>query len=256
MADFLRRFKIPSHTALYSLKGLEQEGWLAFNEQLFLPSSVVFTTDKNYLYVFEKEHPQFEPIIKALLRAYEGIFDYPASISEKILAGLIKKEPEEVKKQLTQLHESGILTYQPQKDTPQLFLLRNRIKAEDITINMVAYNKRKDQFHQRMKQMVSFINEDAQCRSRIIGSYFGDLKIRACGICDNCLKQKATQLSKEEFETVHHRIINIVKYEPLPAKELLLKLNGIKKENAWKVLEFLQAENKISVDKSGLVSLT
>jgi ATP-dependent DNA helicase RecQ len=121
---------------------------------------------------------------------------------------------------------------------------------------MVAYNKRKDQFHQRMKQMVSFINEDAKCRSRIIGSYFGDLKIRACGICDNCLKQKATQLSKEEFETVHHRIINIVKYEPLPAKELLLKLNGIKKENAWKVLEFLQAENKISVDKSGLVSLT
>lgn len=255
MADFLRKFKLASHTALYSLKALEQEGWLAFNEQVFLSSSIVFTTDKNYLYAFEKEQPQFEPIIKALLRAYEGIFDYPASISEKVLSGLIKKEPEEIKKQLSQLHQSGILTYQPQKDTPQLFLLQNRIKAEDITINMVAYNKRKDEFQLRMKQMLGFIKEDSQCRSRIIGSYFGDTRIRACGICDNCLKQKATQLSKEEFETVHHRIINIVKYEPLPAKELLLKLNGIKKEKAWKVLEFLQAENKISVDTAGIVSL-
>ncbi len=103
--------------------------------------------------------------------------------------------------------------------------------------------------------MVFFVNENSECRSRIIGSYFGDEKIRACGICDNCLRQKAISLSKEEFETLHHRIINIVKYEPLHTKDLMLKLNGIKKEKAWKVIEFLQAENKINVDQTGIVSL-
>ena len=45
ISDFLRKFKLTSHTALYSLKALEQEGWLAFNEQVFLPSSAMFTTE-------------------------------------------------------------------------------------------------------------------------------------------------------------------------------------------------------------------
>ena len=75
MADFLRKFKLNSSPALYALKALEQEGWLSFNEQVFLPSSVQFTTNKDHLYEFEKIHPGQEPVIKALLRAYEGIFD-------------------------------------------------------------------------------------------------------------------------------------------------------------------------------------
>jgi ATP-dependent DNA helicase RecQ len=255
ISDFLKKFNLKSHTTLYSLKALEQEGWLAFNEQVFLPPNVVFTTNKEYLYSFEKEHLQLEPIIKTLLRAYGGIFDQASSISEKMIAGLVKKDAEEVKKQLIQLDQAGIIEYRPQKDTPQLFLLHNRIKAEDITINMVAYNKRKEQFQRRMKQMLSYVKEEAECRSRIIGSYFGDAKIKPCGICDNCLRQKAANLSKEEFETIHHRIINMVKYESLHTKELLLKLNGVKKEKAWKVIEFLQAENKIEMDVTGLVRL-
>ena len=255
ISDFLKKFKQVSHTTLYSLKALEQEGWLAFNEQVFLPSSVMFTVSKDSLYEFEKINPSLEPCIKTLLRAYEGIFDQPTSISEKVIAGLMKKDAEQVKRELSLLDQAGIIQYDPQKDTPQLYLLRNRIKAEDIRIDMAAYNKRKEQFQQRMKQMVTYVKEEAECRSRIIGSYFGDATIRACGICDNCLKQKAAVLTKEEFEALHHRIINMVKYESLHTKELLLKLNGIKKEKAWKVIEFLQAENKIEMDKNGWVKL-
>ncbi|HNR15740.1 MAG TPA: ATP-dependent DNA helicase RecQ [Chitinophagaceae bacterium] len=255
ISDFLKKFNLNSHTILYSLKALEQESWLSFNEQVFLPSSAIFTVNKGSLYEFEKSNPQLEPCIKTLLRAYEGIFDQPVNISEKVIAGLMKEDAEKVKIQLTELNRFGIIEYKPQKDTPQLYLLRNRIKAEDITINMQAYNKRKDQFQRRVKQMVDYVNEEAACRSRIIGSYFGDEHIRACGICDNCLRQKAATLSKEEFETLHHRIINMVKYESLHTKDLLQKLNGIKKEKAWKVLEFLQAENKIDVDSTGWVKL-
>jgi ATP-dependent DNA helicase RecQ len=120
---------------------------------------------------------------------------------------------------------------------------------------MAGYTKRKEQFKQRMKQMIRYVKEDAACRSRIIGSYFGDSHVRPCGICDNCLRQKAAHLTKEEFEALHHRIINMVKYESLHTKDLLLKLNGVKKEKAWKMLEFLQAENKIEMDAGGRVRL-
>jgi len=63
MSDFLRKFKLSGHIALYALKALEQEGWLSLNEQVFLPSAAGFTTNKENLYKFEKELPTLELLI-------------------------------------------------------------------------------------------------------------------------------------------------------------------------------------------------
>jgi ATP-dependent DNA helicase RecQ len=255
MGDFIKKFNLSTHTSLYALKTLEQDGWLAFNEQVFLPSSVMFITNKKYLYEFESSHPDLEPMMKALLRSYEGIFDFPASISEKTIAFVLKIDVEEVKKQLLQLHQAGIIEYLPQKDTPQLLLLRNRIKAEDISIDMTAYQKRKEQFLQRVAKMISYIKEESICRSQVIGSYFGDDKIKACGICDACQKQKAKAIAKQEFDTLHLRIVNIIKDEPIQSQDLILRLNNIKKEKAWQVIEYLQAENIIDMNSEGWIKL-
>jgi hypothetical protein len=35
----------------------------------------------------------------------------------------------------------------------------------------------------------------------------------------------------------------------------MIKLNGIKKEKAWKVIEFLQAENKMEMDSNGWIRI-
>ncbi|MDP9229750.1 MAG: RecQ family zinc-binding domain-containing protein, partial [Bacteroidota bacterium] len=255
LTDFIKKFKLNSHTALYSLKALEQTGSLSFNEQVFLPSTVLFTTDKTQLHEFEKLNPSLDPLIKALLRAYEGIFDYPASISELVLVRLMKKNVEEIKKELLQLHQPGIIEYSPQKDKPQIYLLSNRVKAEDLFINMADHLKRKELFKKRVTTIIQFVKRTIQCRSRIIGFYFGDDNIKACGICDNCLRQKSITISKEEFETINYRIVDTIQAGTVNTKELLQKLNGIKKEKAWKVLEFLQAENRIVVDQNGMIKV-
>lgn len=253
ITDFLKKFRLNSHTGLYTLKALEQEGWLSFNEQVFLPATVQFTTSKDYLYAFEKKHPSLETVIKTLLRSYEGIFDHTTSVSEKIMAGILRKEPEDIINQLSELHLAGILKYARQKDTPQLFFLRPRVKAEEITVNLVNYNRRKDQLLRRICDMIDYVNENNLCRSSVIAGYFGDKNVKPCGICDNCLRGKGIAMNKQEFETIHHRIVNIVKYESLHVRDLLLKMNGIKQEKAWKVLEFLQAEQMIEMDQNGHV---
>ena len=255
ITDFVKKFRSNSHAAVYSLKALEQDGWLSFNEQVFVPSTIYFTTNKNYLYQFENDHPESEPLIKTLLRTYDGIFDFPAIISETVIANLLKKDKEEIKKDLLQLQHYAIIQYSPQKDSPQLIFLKNRVKTEDLFINLSKYEERKKRYIARVDKIIRYTAETKECRSKITANYFGDMKIEDCGICDNCLRKKETALTQEEFKKIHFRIIEIMNKESISAKELLFQLTGVKKEKAWKVLDSLQAENKIAIDHEGLIRL-
>lgn len=256
ITDFTSKFRLDAWLTTYAIKALEQDGWLSFNEQVFLPSKVQFVTDKAWLYEFEKSSAVLEPLIKALLRTYEGIFDVPVSIHEKTLSFLLRKEQDEVIKQLKILDANAIIDYLPQKDKPQLYFLRRRVKAEDLVIDMVNYKKRKQQYTERVTTMIRYIREKKQCRSQYIASYFGDNTTRDCGICDNCLNRQQQPLTAEEFKQIHQRIITIIGSNSITTEELLYQLNGIKKEKAWQVINFLQAEQKISVNEKGLIRLS
>jgi ATP-dependent DNA helicase RecQ len=253
--DFVKKFKLNTHTAIYSLKALEQDNWLSLNEQVFLPSKIKFTTSKEALYDFERSHPELEPAIKALLRGYEGIFDFPTSISEIVLIRLLRKDVEEIKKDLYQLHRLGVIHYEPQKDSPQLYFPRNRVKSEDLSMNMDLYHRRKEKFIARVKNIIQYVSELVTCRSKMIGSYFGDNKLHNCKVCDNCLRQRKVHIDEKEFEKISNRIQTVLAPQPLPSKELMDQLGTMKKEKAWKVIEFLQAENKLEVDNAGWVRL-
>jgi ATP-dependent DNA helicase RecQ len=240
------------YQAVYSLKELEQDGWIAFNEQVFHPSTVQFTCNRDALHEFENANPSLEPFIKTLLRTYAGIYDQHVSVSEKYLTGLARLPEPEVRASLATLHRYGIIEYRPQKDKPQICFLRERVNTADLTINISAYQKRKEVFRDRVQIMLRYLDEDLLCRSRFIGRYFGDHALKNCGVCDICLRQKELHIEKPEFDSINQRITEITR-EPLPAKELIEKLSGIRKEKAWKVIDHLQAENKLEVDKRGWI---
>ena len=252
--DFVKKFSLNIYTVNYSLKVLEQEEFISYNEQIFLPTTVVFTANKDELAVFESSYPDLELVIKGLLRSYEGIFDYPSAIYENQLAGFIKKEVAGLKADLKKLEQFGIIEYHPQKDKPQIRFLRNRVSTEDFTINQNNLSKRKSAFEKRLKAMLDYINTKA-CRSKTIANYFNDVSVKPCGVCDNCINEKAIVISKTEFENI---VAEIKKFTdaPVASNMLLQNLHIFKKEKVWKVLNYLQGENKISISSEGLVVTT
>lgn len=250
LKDFIKKFNLNIQSAIYGLKALEQDGWLSFNEQVFFPATVRFTTYKNELYDYEKGSPHLEPLIKTLLRAYEGIFDYPASISESYLAFLLKTETTLIQEQLTRLHFDRIIDYQPQKDMPQIYLNRTRIKTSLLRIDNKLYAERKQIFTDRVKKIISYCLDTNTCRSRIIGNYFGDDELPDCGICDNCLGRKKSELTAAELKT----IINYMKTNStssLSTIHILKELNHIKKEHIWTAINFLVEEGKLLMQADG-----
>lgn len=253
LADFIQKFRLDAHLVVNSLKVLEQQNLISFNEQVFLPSRVEFICNKGTLYEFEQSNPVLDDVIKTLLRSYEGIFDRAVSIHEKSLAYLLKKDIEQVKKELVRLHQFGIIDYQPQKDSPQIFFLQNRVKAEDISIDKKAYQKRKDDFAGRINAFIDYI-KSSSCRSRFIAAYFGDADLRDCGVCDNCLDRKKTPLSSEEFTRIQEKIMSALGEKARSSGELFFELKDVGKEKVWKVMEVLQGERRIVVSESGVIS--
>lgn len=254
LAGFAVAFKFNILTATYAIKTLEQEAILRFNEVFFKPSSLVFNTDRQHLEEFEKQFPHLEPLLKGLLRSYEGIFDYPATIYESGLAKFLRKNIADVKRELQLLQQHGIANYSPQKDTPQLTLLLNRMYADSFVINLENYLQRKKNFETRIKAITDYILNTTTCRSQMIATYFNDLDVKACGICDNCINKKSLVISKEEFEDIANYIFDFVDKKNTGIKDLLNSRKSFKKEKMWKVIDYLQAEKKLIVNKEGIIT--
>ena len=207
------------------------------------------------MYQFEKDQPALDPVIKSLLRTYEGIFDQPVSVNEQLIARKLNMEITELATNLNKLAACGIIAYYPQKDKPQLYFICNRIKSEALRINTERWNQLKEQYRKRVEAFIGYIRT-ADCRSQVIGNYFGDDAMKRCGVCDNCLKEKRDKISGDEFAAIEKFVLDLLTRHPVPARELMSHMNGVKKEKAWKVIEFLQAERKIIMNAEGIIHIS
>lgn len=252
LLTFVKNFKLDSLLVINTLKVLEQEEHITFSETIFFPSQVIFCTSKEILNQFEASHPRLEPLIKYLLRTYEGIIDNRVSVYEKQLARLCRLTIEEVKGQLAELQSFGIIEYLPQKDTPQIHFLLNRASAQYLQIDQDHYLLRKKQYDERVQNMIRYVVLTDTCRSRYIAGYFGDSNLKDCGCCDNCLLKKRKEISTEEFSLIEAYIKESLKSQ-IQVSDLLVQLTKYSKEKIWAVLEYLQGEQVISIDEQGFI---
>jgi ATP-dependent DNA helicase RecQ len=252
LKEFVRKFSLDIQLVNNALNILSQEEILTMNEQVFLPSTVQFIIDKEGLYQFETEHVEYDPLLKTLLRTYEGIYDFPAAINERFLARLLEKEETLIQKQLLHLHHVRVIDYHPQKEKPQIYFYNDRARTEHLSLNLQNLELRKQAFSKRIAKMLQYITQTATCRSSFIAAYFGDETVKACGICDYCLNQKSSSINETEFVDIHMRLLKLLQ-RPLHSNDVLVQLKGIRKEKAWKVIDHLQAENKIEVDRHGWI---
>ena len=252
---FAQRFKLNILEATYGIQALGKEGLLSFNETMFKNATAEFTVNKNDLEEFQIQHPNLEPLIKGLLRSYEGIYDFPVSIYEGLLANFLKKPLIDVKKELNELHKYGIIAYKPSADKPEIFLLRNRMYTDDFKIDTTALATRRNEAYKRAKTIEGFVLNNLICRSKIIAEYFGDNDVTDCGICDNCINNTTAKLNPAEFKEVSEKIISLVAAERMTAADLLKKLKPLRQRSIWQVISFLLREEIISAGDNNVLTI-
>jgi len=255
LSEFIKRFKLNAVETTYAIQALEQEEIISYNEQIFIPSKVQVICSREVLLEWENTHPQEDILIKSLLRSYSGIWDQPTSINELQLSKSLRVNEKNIKERLSFLHLSGIINYQPKKETPQICYLLPRTKASELYISPERYGNRKKAYQKRIDAMASYLQSKGKCRTKIICSYFGDEVKEDCEICDYCVREKNQNVGKENFENIAKEIKALAKEGDWLPQEIFTRLSGFQKEKIELVLKHFIQEGYFKVKENGKVSL-
>ena len=189
--DFCDRFKLNTAEVYASIRKLEEEGLLSLNESFYHPSRMMLLVDKARLYEFQVANAVFDPLIKTTLRMYGGeLFTAFVNISESAIARNLALSPSVIADQLGRLHQTGLLSYEAQKDKAQLTLLSPRAEAAQLPIDRNRLAARKQAKREKLNWMLEYAVNTRDCRMRQIIEYFGEEGASDCGICDNCIARR------------------------------------------------------------------
>ncbi|RDC63777.1 RecQ family ATP-dependent DNA helicase [Adhaeribacter pallidiroseus] len=134
--DFTRTYQLKALEVHHAIRKLETEGLLQLNEAYYAPSKVYFAVSHEEIYKFQVAHPEFDPLIKALLRVYGGnLYTGFVKINERQLADYLRTPEAAVRKSLEYLHQRNIIEYEPQREAPQIVFTTARYDATTLPLD-------------------------------------------------------------------------------------------------------------------------
>jgi ATP-dependent DNA helicase RecQ len=241
LGDFCSRFKLDAVKTINSLKFLEQDEYLSFNESVFLPSRFRFEVLNEQLYNFQIQNPGWDPFIKTLLRSYGGAFENYVRLREFDLARRTNMNVQQVVDGLKQLQEFKILSYQQQTDMPQVTFLKPRQHANALYINKKAIDERKATYRKKMEAVFAYA-EHKKCRSQMLLAYFDEPNADKCGVCDVCLEEKRKRNASEIFDDITSEIVQLLGNTSMDLASLVTSTNiGTEKEKIETIRLLLDA---------------
>ncbi|MGQ3013239.1 MAG: RecQ family ATP-dependent DNA helicase [Flavobacteriales bacterium] len=217
-------YNLPLNLVYRSLKILEKEGYLLFDESSYAPPRLYFTASSEDVYAFGVQKPAYRSLIQALLRSYPGLFNEPVKISLFAMAQRTGKSKDDVEKQLLQLQKTGLLRYEPESELPALVFLKERFSQDNFTLSRAIYGSLKEKARARMEAMIAYAERTDKCRSRLLTEYFGENDTSDCGMCDICKKKDRLEFSLQECEVMYGRARDVFDGEPLSAAGLLERI--------------------------------
>lgn len=236
LAPFCKKYQLPPLESFYAFQILELAGYLSFNEAMFSPAKAMFAVNKQGLYSFQVGNTALEPLIKALLRMYGGLFEQFVRIKEDEIAKNMHTSLGVVISQLNLLHQHEILYYHPQSDQPTLTLLLPRQDETRLVFAPMVYEERKKGEQARAAMMQQYLTSH-QCRSVQLLKYFGEGDAMPCGGCDVCRDQKRLGMDERHAMSIEQHITHLLVKGPQAVEQILFALKDYQRDD---VLQFIQ----------------
>ena len=241
-----KHFPVQTHSALQIL---ERAGYIHYEMEPEARARVMFKLGRNDLYRLDESSKFEDAVITALLRTYGGLFSNYVYIDEGLVAQEAGLTTQQVYVILKNLAQRNIIYFIPQRKTPFITYLQDRIDGEKVVLSKEIYEERKEQYVKRINAMQAYASNNEVCRSRQLLIYFGEKRHKDCEQCDVCLDHESPEPSNEQTKNAREAILNLLKDGERHHITELHKLN-LPNKGLDLALEYLIHEEEINIDGS------
>ena len=248
--EFCRREHLYEGTVRNAIKLLQINGYLTLTDARANPARIRFTVSRDDLYRLRLRRDELDPMIRVLLRLYDGIFTDFRPIDEQQIARWSGYTVDRVRELLRLLWQLRVIRYIPANASPLLFLHEDRLPQSDIYIAPETYRRRRELTHERFEQMLRYASNETECRSRFIERYFGASEGQPCGICDHCLAARKALKSRPGVAPLLERL----RHEPADPRTLALTAEDDPEQTA-ELLRALQAAGELELTEDGKLKI-
>jgi ATP-dependent DNA helicase RecQ len=226
MENFSQTYKFYPATVISAFKFLLKENIAELTEEINNPSRLHFTVNRDDLYKIQISNPDIDNFIKTVLRMYVGLFNDFVNIDETYLAKIMFKSRDDIYNMLVRLNKMKIAEYIPQKRSPMLIFHEERLDNNNIRISVENYSWAKNRFAERMKAMLSYSENENECRSVRLLAYFGEKNAHPCTQCDVCRRRNELNLSKYEFDSIVEKIKSVLAQSPSTIENIVQQIGN------------------------------
>ncbi len=222
--EFCQNYQLNVLQAYNAILLLDRSSVLQLSEQFQKKTKIKFTVSGRQLNFYLEATPQYEAVVKAILRTYGGVFDNLTDINLQIICSKAGTNQPEAVKLLQQLTSQGIAEFEhDQHDTRVTFLVP---REDDSTINPLIPHIRLQLSSKKEKidQVLEYVANNNKCKSEQLLQYFGEKNTRPCGKCSVC-NTSEEKLSREQMKSIYFKIVGLLEEQERSSREITENLN-------------------------------
>ena len=227
-----------------SLKILTRAGYIEYEDESENMAQVMMLLRREDLYRLNSLTDNENAVITALLRNYGGLFTDYCYIDESLIAAQSNLTREETYAILKNLSMRRILHFIPRKKIPHVTYKQRREESNLLIFPPEVYDKRKQEYTERIYAMINYAENNDICRSRLLLRYFGEKRSTDCGQCDVCIAHHGHHAKPEDIADAKKSILDLLSDG---CRHLATEVNKIRtnREVLKETLEYLISEEII-----------
>jgi ATP-dependent DNA helicase RecQ len=171
---------------------------------------VRFLLERHELYRLNDLSDHEDRLIVTLLRNYGGLFADFGYIDEALISQQCGLRPADLHEVLKSLAHKHIIQYIPRSQVPTIRYMQRREDPEHVQLSADVYERRLEQYRQRIHAMLNYMQDNAHCRSRLLLEYFGEKDTHDCGHCDVCLTNQSQTAAHQQSPDAAQSILQLL----------------------------------------------
>jgi len=218
LLDFCGKFNLAPRLVHAALQLLNKMGLMKLSDGIDSASRLKLAMSQAQLYDYQLRNPEFDVLLKLLLRSYGGLFDHYIPIDEWEIGKRINLSKKAIRKSLISLAKANVLEYYPRKEKPFIQFLSNRVTEIDFSPSWIRDNPQREL--ERLTAMLRLV-ESEFCREKEMLLYFGQNAEEDCGRCDYCRKKSFKQGNSNRMSKIAGRLENLLNETPKSLENLV-----------------------------------